>query len=183
MSTMEALEAKMKQMERDLQKLKDIESIKQLKGKYLRLLDSKLWDEMGDCFTDDSTTSFSGGKFTFKGKPAIIKFFRENMPATMVSMHHGHIPEIQITSDTTATGIWGLEDYLIITNINRGLRGAAFYNDEYVKVNGEWKIKHTGYARIFEETWDRTEPKNCKITANMHQSSQKQKKSLNWRGS
>ena len=50
-----------------------------------------------------------------------------------------------------------------------GLRGAAFYRDEYVKIKGQWKIKHTGYNRIFEEVWDRGETKSCKITANMHE--------------
>jgi hypothetical protein len=30
------------------------------------------------------------------------------------------------------------------------LQGAGFYSDEYVKVDGEWKIKHTGYERTFE---------------------------------
>jgi hypothetical protein len=34
-------------------------------------------------------------------------------------------------------------------------------------VNGEWKIKHTGYKRIFEELWDRAETKSLKITASM----------------
>jgi hypothetical protein len=31
------------------------------------------------------------------------------------------------------------------------LNGAAFYHDEYVKVDGEWKIRSTGYERLYEE--------------------------------
>ena len=31
------------------------------------------------------------------------------------------------------------------------IHGAAFYRDEYVKVGGAWKIRHTGYERTFEE--------------------------------
>ena len=31
------------------------------------------------------------------------------------------------------------------------IRGAAFYHDQYVKVDGAWKIKHTGYTRTFEQ--------------------------------
>lgn len=169
MATAKELETRIKQLEHELQTLKDIEAIKQLKGKYLRCLDCKRWDEMSECFTEDATTSYSGGKLSFKGRDAIIKFLRDSMPSTMISMHQGHQPEIQITSETTAAGTWGLEDYLIITQGNLALRGAAFYRDEYVKVNGQWKIKHTGYTRIFEEVWDRGETKSCKITANMHQ--------------
>jgi bile-acid 7alpha-dehydratase len=168
-ATVEELEAKLKRLERELQVLKDIEAIKQLKGKYFRCLDCKLWDELAECFTEDATTSYSGGKYSFNGRDAIMKFFRENMPASMVSMHQGHHPEIEITSETMAKGIWGFEDYLIIKQANMGLRGAAFYRDEYVKIKGQWKIKHTGYNRIFEEVWDRGETKSCKITANMHE--------------
>jgi bile-acid 7alpha-dehydratase len=169
MATVEELEAKLKRLERELQVLKDIEAIKQLKGKYFRCLDCKLWDDLAECFTEDATTSYSGGKLSFKGREAIIKFFRENMPPSMVSMHQGHHPEIEITSETTAKGIWGFEDYLIIKQANMGLRGAAFYRDEYVKIKGQWRIRHTGYNRIFEEVWDRGETKSCKITANMHE--------------
>jgi hypothetical protein len=38
---------------------------------------------------------------------------------------------------------------------NLTLRGAAYYNDELVKVDGEWKISHTGYRRLYEETMPR----------------------------
>jgi hypothetical protein len=72
-----------------------------------------------------------------------------------------------MTGDTTAKGVWALYDYVIITPVNMSLRGAAFYHDEYVKVSGEWKIKHTGYERIFEEVWDRGDIKSLNITESM----------------
>jgi len=158
------LEARMKRIE-------DIEAIKRLKYKYFRCLDSKLWDELAECFTEDATTSYSSGKYSFQGKDAIMQFLRKGLGPTMISMHHGHHPEIEITSDTTAKGVWALQDYVIVTQANISLRGAAFYHDEYVKVNGEWKIKHTGYERIFEEIWDRGETKSLKITESMFPSS------------
>ena len=30
----------------------------------------------------------------------------------VITVHHGHMPEITLTSPTTATGIWALEDQL-----------------------------------------------------------------------
>jgi len=165
----EELEERLKRLEREIQVLKDIEAIKQLKGKYFRCLDSKLWEELAECFTEDATTSYSGGKYSFKGREAIIKFLKEGLGVGSVSMHQGHHPEIEITGETTAKGIWSFEDYLIIKKVNRGLRGVAFYHDEYAKVNGQWKIKHTGYRRVFEEVWDRGETKSLKITQNMHE--------------
>ena len=45
------------------------------------------------------------------------------------------------------------------------LRGAAFYEDEYVKLDGEWKIKSTGYRRTYEEIQPRKEVTGLKLTA------------------
>jgi bile-acid 7alpha-dehydratase len=161
------LEARMKKLERAQAVRDDIEAIKRLKYKYFRCLDSKLWDGLAECFTEDATTSYSSGKYSFQGRDAIMKFLREGLGPAMISMHHGHHPEIEITSETTARGIWALQDYVILTQVNSSLRGASFYHDEYVKVGGEWKIKQTGYERVFEEMWDRGETKSLKITQNM----------------
>lgn len=148
--------------------LEEIEAIKRLKYKYLRCVDSKLWDELAECFIPDATTSFSSGEYSYQGVDAIINFLKEGLNPNMLSMHHGHHPEIELTSDTTATGTWALEDYVIMTDLNMSLHGAAFYHDEYVKVNGEWKIKSTGYDRVFEEIWNRGDIPSLKVTKSMH---------------
>jgi hypothetical protein len=81
-----------------------------------------------------------------------MKFLVESMQRdTFLSSHRLHQPEIDLTSDTTATGIWALEDTVIDLQFEITLRGAAFYRDEYVKIDGAWKIQHTGYERTFEE--------------------------------
>ncbi len=145
----------------------EIEKIKRLKYKYFRCLDSKKWDELAECFTPDAKSSFSSGAYSFEGREAIIDFFKEGLARTRLSMHHGHHPEIELTSETTATGIWALEDYLIDTEGNWSMRGAAYYRDEYAKIDGEWKVKSTGYDRIFEEFWNRADSPSLKITQNM----------------
>ena len=165
MADLAEIEARMKRFE-------DLEAIKRLKYKYFRCLDTKQWDGLAECFTPDATTSYSSGKYSFQGIDAIMKFLSEGLGAGMISMHQCHHPEIELTGDTTATGVWALQDYVIVTQANLSLRGAAFYHDEYVKVNGEWKIKHTGYDRVFEEMWDRGETKSLNITANMFAPSQ-----------
>jgi hypothetical protein len=65
-------------------------------------------------------------------------------------MHHGHHPEIELTSETTARGTWYLEDTVFFRDADMVLRGAAFYDDVYVKQDGRWKIRSTGYERTFE---------------------------------
>jgi len=147
--------------------LNEIEAIKRLKYKYLRCVDLKRWDELKECFAEDARSSFSGGAHSYDGREAIINFLKEGLPETRLSMHHGHQPEIDITSDATATGTWALEDYLIDTEGNWSMRGAAFYHDEYEKIAGEWKIRSTGYNRVFEEFWSRADSPSVKVTQNM----------------
>lgn len=132
--------------------LQELEAIKRLKYKYMRCIDEKLWDEMRSCLVENATCSYGGGKYSFSGRDEIMKFLIEAMDRKIfLSSHRVHHPEIDFTSDTTAMGIWALEDSVIDEENEIALRGAAFYRDEYVKVNGEWKIKHTGYTRTFEE--------------------------------
>ena len=139
-----------------LQELCEIEAIKALKYKYMRSIDCKLWDVMRECFTPDATTAYSGGKYSFEGIDAIMNFMTESMSrGSFLSSHRVHHPEIQLTSDTTATGTWALEDYVVDTKHDLTIHGAAFYEDRYVKVDGDWKIQHTGYERTFEEMGSR----------------------------
>jgi hypothetical protein len=135
-----------------VQRLLETEAIKQLKYRYMRSIDEKLWDQMADCFVEDATCSYSGGKYAYQGRDAIMKFLTESMDRdSFLSSHRVHHPEIEFSSETTATGTWALEDYVIDTQYGLTIQGAAFYRDAYVKVDGAWKLKHTGYERTFEQ--------------------------------
>src|SRR5512139_2926056 len=138
--------------------LQEIEAIKRLKYKYFRCLDTKRWDEMRECFTEDATSAYSSGKYSFQGRENILKFLIDAMDRpTVLSAHHGHHPEIEITSATTAVGVWALADTFIDVEMGITVRGAAYYRDEYVKLNGQWKIKATGYERTYEEVENRAD--------------------------
>ncbi len=145
----------------------EIESIRQLKYRYFRYLDSKLWDPLKELFVPEAVSSYGGGKYSFEGRDAIMEFLEKAMGSdSFLSSHTVHHPEIEFTSETTATGIWALHDVVIETNANIIIRGAAFYEDEYVKLDGEWKIKSTGYQRIYEETLSRADIPSLQLTAN-----------------
>lgn len=147
--------------------LQEIEAIKRLKYRYLRCLDQKKWDELAACFTEDARSSYGDGKYSFAGRDEIMEFLKTSMSSpSMLTSHRVHQPEIDLTSDTTATGTWALEDTVIETQAQITIRGAAFYTDEYVKVGGEWKIKSTGYQRTFEEMMSRKDTPSLKLTAN-----------------
>jgi hypothetical protein len=146
--------------------LVELEAIKRLKYRYMRCVDQKLWDELAECFVEDATSAYGGGKYSYEGRDAILEFLRDAMGAdTFHSSHQVHQPEIDFTSETTATGIWALEDIVIDLKWNITIRGAAFYYDEYVKQDGAWKIKHTGYERTYEEMQSRKDVPGLELTA------------------
>ncbi len=137
--------------------LKEIEAIKQLKYRYLRSVDLKLWDELRETFTEDAISAYADGTQAFRGREAVMSFLIEALKGDLITLHQVHHPEIVLTSSHSATGTWYLQDHVINPGPDRPvipgrtvLNGAAFYSDEYLKSGDEWKIKKTGYTRTFE---------------------------------
>lgn len=132
-------------------KLDEIEAIKQLKYRYFRALDCKRWDDLGETLSEDATAAYDSGRYSFQGRDAILQFLRDALGSPrIISMHNGHHPEIELTSESTARGTWYLQDMVIFRDANMVLHGAGFYGDEYVKREGAWTIRSTGYERTFE---------------------------------
>jgi uncharacterized protein (TIGR02246 family) len=147
------------------EELSELEDIKRLKYAYFRCLDQKRWDEMADLFVPDgAVAAYSGGKYRYEGRDAIVDFMRRNMdrPAFHTS-HRVHHPEIEVDGDT-ATGTWAMEDVNVDTEFDFYLTGAGFYEDRYRKVDGRWLIEHTGYKRTFE-TIQPMSPHGISLTA------------------
>ena len=124
------------------QRAEDLEQIRQLKARYFRLMDTKQWEPFAALFTEDVVAVYEGPpRLTKDDDP---KVFRCEGRATLAggvkglleqghSMHQGFMPEIEFTSDTSATGI---------------------YHEEYVKEADGWKIKSIHLTRIHvEENW------------------------------
>ena len=146
--------------------LVEIEAIKRLKYAYFRCLDLKRWDDIRELFVEDATCAYSSGAYSYEGRDAIVEFFRKAMGReTFLSSHKAHHPEIELTGPDTATGVWALEDTVIDTQWQLDIRGAAFYEDEYVNVDGAWKILHTAYKRVMEELSPRSGRAGLQLTA------------------
>jgi len=142
-------------LEARIQALEDTEAIKRLKAKYWRCMDRKLWDELPDCFAADAMADY-GPNMKFEGRGAIVKFLKDTLGGqNVITAHGGHNPEIEIISASAARATWALNDYIVIQP-NTKREGWGFYEDEYVKENGSWKIKVTRESSLLEE-WDMTQ--------------------------
>lgn len=125
----------------------DVEAIRQLKARYFRTMDTKDWDGMRQVFTDDvvvDTTSSGGG--VVQGADEFMMFLR-GVIGDVVTVHHGHMPEIEITSPTSATGTWSMEDMLRWPN-GAEMHGYGHYHETYEKADGQWRIKSTTLTRL-----------------------------------
>lgn len=136
----------------DIQRLMDIEAIKQLKHAYFRCVDTANFDELATFFHDDITVHFVGGHYEWKlqGADQVIASQRQAFTRRAVGHHNGHHPEIQLLSETEATGLWYLADNMWVLDHQHFTTGTALYWDRYEKVDGRWLIRETRYRRIYE---------------------------------
>ncbi len=139
--------------------------IEQLKYRYTRALDHKDWDLFRSCFADDATATY-GDRLEFSGPDEIVAYMRENLGSAMITLHQVHHPELTVDGDT-AEGIWSLEDRVIMTEFRLLLDGYSCYRDRYVRgADGEWRISHTGYERIYEHIVSMDDVPSFKLLAN-----------------
>jgi hypothetical protein len=145
--------------------LVEIEQIKRLKHRYCRLLDQKQFDELArTVFAEDATASYGGGAHELAGRDAIVAWLSNAMSSTsMLTSHIVSQPEIDLVGTDGATGSWALQDVVVLVDLGVTVRGASYYADRYVKVDGDWRIAHTGYKRLYEELEPRRD--ELKLTA------------------
>ncbi len=125
----------------------DVDAIKQVKARYFRNLDTKDWAAFRQVFTDDVVidTSEAGGE-TITGADAFLTYLGEVLADT-TTVHQGHMPEITLTGDTTATGIWALHD-IVMWPTGMRLEGFGHYHETYEKVDGDWRIASSKLTRL-----------------------------------
>ena len=137
----------------------DLEAIRQLKARYCRFLDLKDVEGWRSVFTTDVVVTLdmamsTGGADPMTAPP--VEGVDNFVPmvlgglATAATMHHCHTPEITLTSPTTATGIWAMEDWIIFGS-GQELHGAGHYHETYEKQDGTWRIKTLHLTRTIQQ--------------------------------
>jgi uncharacterized protein (TIGR02246 family) len=127
--------------------LDEIEQLKQLKARYFRTMDTKDWRAMRTVFADDVVmdTTASGGGLTV-GADEFMAFLEPTL-RDAITIHHGHMPEIEVLSPSTARGVWALQDIIVWPDGTR-LHGYGHYHETYEKSGGQWRIKTSTLTRL-----------------------------------
>ncbi|MDH6242819.1 nuclear transport factor 2 family protein [Mycobacterium sp. OTB74] len=139
--------------------LDDIEAIKQLKARYCRFLDTKDIDSWRALFAPDVVVKLDTAVSTGGADPQTLPplhGFEAFFPVVWggvehaATVHHCHTPEIELTSATTATGIWAMEDMLFFEGGGE-LHGAGHYHETYEKRDGTWVITSLHLTRTLQK--------------------------------
>jgi uncharacterized protein (TIGR02246 family) len=131
----------------------DIEAIRQLKARYFRTMDTKDWDGFLSVFVPDVMIDMTGeGGTRTEGATDFVATVRSSLE-NAVTVHHGHMPEIQITSATTADGVWAMEDHLWWPEGSaiRHLHGYGHYHETYEKTADGWRISSLALSRLHRD--------------------------------
>ncbi len=133
-------------LEQRIQRLEDIEAIKQLKAQYLHGCDRKQLNVIKNCFAEGAILIDYGAIGCFHDRDAFVKIY-EQMACNdhIIDMHHGQNPQINWVSENSATAIWDLYFFQINTQENTQTQLAGYYQDEYIKQNSQWKICSTKF--------------------------------------
>ena len=127
--------------------IEDIEEIRRLKARYFRLLDQQDWQGVREVFAADaqidvssSTVSGSGGG-VYRGVDRFVESVSKILDGA-VTVHHGHNSEIEMTGADSASGVWAMEDRLWFPEGSpvRTVWGAGWYEEEYERIDGRWRI-------------------------------------------
>jgi hypothetical protein len=140
----------------EAEELAAIEAIKALKARYFRAMDTKDWPAFEAVFTADATMDVSGelgggddDAGIIRGNAA-IRAFVQGAVDDVTTVHHGHMPEIEIVSPGRARGIWAMEDQLAWPEGApiRSLHGFGHYHETYEQHDGRWLIASLRLTRL-----------------------------------
>ena len=138
----------------DLERLLAIEEIKRLKARYFYGIDHQDWELWRrEAWAPDAELVVGEMGYKVSGRDALIEWVA-GQSVGQVSVHHGHMPDIEILSDSEATGVWAMEDRIWrakehpLNGEYAEVHGWGHYRERYVKLTEGWRIRSTELTRL-----------------------------------
>ena len=145
------------ELKREVRALKAHDFIKTLKHKYFRAMTFNDYDLIKETLTEDVVTSYSDGEYVFDDREKLLTFLTESHDpnSQVIAYWMAGMPEITLTSDTTATGIWAMYHHYYSRAHEIVDEMFVYYDDEYRLEGSDWKISKTGYRRVINQILNR----------------------------
>ena len=135
---------KLEEIEKKLQLIDDVESIKRLQYRYINSLIVRKWDDIVDLFPENGEVDLGYPEgFIIKGKEAISKLFKEGISQAHLGKEGLFVvhPVIDVDGDR-ATGKF------VSYFMHLGVMGKppmvdwvqGVYDCKYIKINNQWKF-------------------------------------------
>jgi hypothetical protein len=87
----------------------------------------------------------------FTGRDLYLEFL-SGILREVQTVHHGHMPEIELLGPDSARGVWAMFDYVEFPRAEDGsrvgLRGYGHYFESYSKRDGVWRIARMQLTRL-----------------------------------
>ena len=142
-----------KSLEERITALEDMEAIKKVHFTYCYLMDARKADEVAELFAPGARIDFPGvgGGGT---KAEIARFYREVLPSVYPFLMHNNHNSIVEVEGNKGRGKWYLQVSATHGKTDRAMWIAGVYNNEYSKINGQWKIQSMAVTNIYGTPYD-----------------------------
>ena len=148
----------------DPDELANVFAIQQLKSRYFRCLDTKAWAQWRRLFTDDLIFYVEDSALPGDSPPTQVGAddFVSSVSETLqnaVTVHHGHMPEIELTGPDSARGVWAMYDWVDDAETGTAIQGWGHYHELYRReADGEWRIAELRLTRLRVDVVAATRP-------------------------
>ncbi len=153
------LEAKVAGLEKEVQRLKDIEAIRKLEHAYCFYLVMWMPDEIIDLFAWREDTTLEWPEGTFYGKDGLKRFFGNINPNKDPEFMHQmmHLSDVIDIAEDGKTGKgrwWGFGAMALPigdAGINQAL-ACGIYENDFIKEDGVWKLWKIKWVPVYSGT-------------------------------
>jgi hypothetical protein len=140
------LQRQVASLEQRKTQLEDINAIKRLQRAYGYYMDEALWDEAADLFAEDGSIEI-GLDGVYRGKRRVREYLyalgngKAGLAPGQLNEHMQLMPVVTVAPDgLSAQGTW--RDVIMAGQLGQdAVWGEGPYENEYVKVDGVWKIR------------------------------------------
>jgi hypothetical protein len=142
-----------------VQAAEGVRAIKKLHYSYAHYLESGLWNDIADLFTDDAVGEFPAG--IVRGKDNLRKYFMQQAGRTSLGLAEGQLnvhlelqPIVTLGADgKTANAAW--HEMAMLGQYGTSAKWTGgIYENEYVFENGIWKIRAMRFYEQYQGDYD-----------------------------